>query len=119
MKRLTLRHNSAQFIIDITFGIALLVPLVYGVITGAQYTAILVTIGVGVGYSLHMIQKVLLYEELLSEEVKDHIETEVEKTVPKQTQEEVEKHVEQQVEQTVTGDASSAINTDSETETDQ
>ena len=97
MKRLTLRHNVAQFTIDILFGVALMTPLVYGIIVGNQATAILLTIGVGVGYSLHMLQKVLLYEELLSEEVKDHVESEVEQTVPERTEQEVERQVEQRV----------------------
>lgn len=97
MKRLNLKHNIAQFLIDLMFGVALLTPLIYGVTTGNLYSSMLITIGVGVGYSLHMVQKVLLYEELLSEEVKDHVETEVAEKVPQEAQKEVEKEVEKQV----------------------
>lgn len=101
MKRITLRHNVAQFAIDLLFGVALLTPLVYGIASNNQYTAILLTIGVGIGYSLHMVQKVLLYEELLSEEVRTHVETEVEQTVPERTEAEVKEQVKEQVEQQV------------------
>ena len=96
MERLQLKHGFAQFVIDIVFGVALFTPLVYYVLFPTSMHAIMITIGVGIGYMLHMIQKVLLYEEMLSEQVRETVEREVPEAVEKEVPEMVDKEVKEQ-----------------------
>lgn len=110
MKNLQLKHGFAQFAIDLLFGIALFVPLIYYVLFSASMNAIMITIGVGVGYTLHMIQKVLLYEEMLSEQVRETAEREVPEVVEKETERTVDEEIPNVVKEQVTEAVEKEVN---------
>lgn len=82
--------NKKQWLIDLLFGAALIVPIAYTAVTGdlrGSYMAV----GVSVSYTLHTAEKMLSFHERL----KQAVEEEAEERVEREAKEQVEKQVEE------------------------
>jgi hypothetical protein len=54
-----------QLLIDLSFGFAFLSPIILYVTDILQYDAIFVSVGVGIGYMIHVTEKMLIFSDLI------------------------------------------------------
>jgi hypothetical protein len=93
-----------QWVFDTLFGVVLLVPL-FGYGVGLLSDPFLyVGIGVGIGYVLHISQKMLAFDRMLSEEIREQASEQVESEVSdrkEQVEEELDSQIEDKVDEKV------------------
>lgn len=92
-----LNAQSYQWILEMLYGIALIAPLVLFATDNLGNSSVLFVIGVAVGYILHVTEKMLVFNDMLSQAVQQ----EAEQKVDKQAEEAVDNKVKDTVEDTV------------------
>lgn len=102
-----------QWVIDMLFGAAVILPIVVFVAGFTSDRALYITIGVCIGYVLHITQKTLVFSDMLERAVEnkaeEKVEPEAEKvvrdTVGVSSEDEFESKIEETTESTIQNDA--------------
>lgn len=89
--------KNYQWVLDIAFGIALILPLILFFVDIAGEMAVYITFGVGIGYIIHVTQKMLVFNDILEEAVEEKAETKTSEKVEEKTQTEAEKAVNEKI----------------------
>lgn len=88
-----------QWIIDLAFGLAFLLPMVLYILDIVPQGGILVSIGIGIGYMIHVTQKMLIFSEMLDDVVNTKVKREATEQVEEKTDEKVEEKLDDRVEE--------------------
>lgn len=99
MYRLSVKRY--QWIIDLAFGLAFLLPMILYIFDVIPQGGILVSIGIGIGYMIHVTQKMLIFSEMLEDVVNTKVEREAKERVEEKTDEKVEEKLDDRVEEEV------------------
>lgn len=87
-----------QWIIDLLFGVALIAPITYVAFIHPDLRAIGISIGVSIGYFLHVTQKMMIFSEMVKESVREEAEERVKQEAKTTVKEEAEERVKREVE---------------------
>lgn len=90
--------KNYQWILDIVFGIALILPLVLFFIGFVGELAVYITFGVGIGYIIHVTQKMLVFNDILEEAIEEKAEKKADKIVEDKMGVKTEKDLENKIE---------------------
>lgn len=86
-----LNVQNYQWIFDLVFGLALITPLILMLLNVVGQQIVLLTIGVAIGYIIHVSQKMVIFNDLIKtarREAEQKADEEVEKKVKQKTDEE-------------------------------
>lgn len=92
------------------FGISFLIPIILYAVGVLPKSSLFLGIGVAFGYMLHILQKMIAFDELLNEEIQEEVEEKTTESVQQEIDDQVEDQVSKEVQDQVPQEVEKEVN---------